>query len=145
MSYHVADDDGPPHRALSESGATVFVVDRRAPRLLAIHGVTEVQQLSRSAGPLGVLFRFACLRLGPLSRRLNLFYEQQKLRIAVQHPENRIGVLILKHTPALPSSNHFRTLIKKLFQLFLREPPIFSGWPQFFPVPEVRTTPGQRS
>jgi hypothetical protein len=27
MSYHVADDDGPPHRALSENGATVFVVD----------------------------------------------------------------------------------------------------------------------
>lgn len=27
MSYHVADDDGPPHRALSESGATVFIVD----------------------------------------------------------------------------------------------------------------------
>jgi hypothetical protein len=27
MSYHVADDDGPPHRALSDEGATVFVVD----------------------------------------------------------------------------------------------------------------------
>jgi len=27
MSYQVADDDGPPHRALSESGATVFVLD----------------------------------------------------------------------------------------------------------------------
>jgi hypothetical protein len=27
MSYHVADDDGPPHRALSGEGATVFVVD----------------------------------------------------------------------------------------------------------------------
>lgn len=26
-SYHVADDDGPPHRARSEGGATVFVVD----------------------------------------------------------------------------------------------------------------------
>jgi hypothetical protein len=27
MSYHVADDDGPPHRALSEVGATIFIVD----------------------------------------------------------------------------------------------------------------------
>jgi hypothetical protein len=27
MSYHVADNDGPPHRARSEHGATVFVVD----------------------------------------------------------------------------------------------------------------------
>ena len=26
-SYHVADDDGPPHRARSERGAMVFVVD----------------------------------------------------------------------------------------------------------------------
>jgi hypothetical protein len=26
MSYHVA-DDGPPHRALSENGATVFAID----------------------------------------------------------------------------------------------------------------------
>jgi|SRR6266851_313678 len=26
-SYHVTDDEGPPHRALSENGATVFVVD----------------------------------------------------------------------------------------------------------------------
>jgi hypothetical protein len=26
-SYHVADDDGSPHRVLSENGATVFVVD----------------------------------------------------------------------------------------------------------------------
>jgi hypothetical protein len=25
--YHVADDDGPPHRVLSENGATIFVVD----------------------------------------------------------------------------------------------------------------------
>jgi hypothetical protein len=27
MSYHVADYDGPPHRALSTTGATIFVVD----------------------------------------------------------------------------------------------------------------------
>ncbi len=27
MSYHVADEDGPPHRVLSESGATLFLVD----------------------------------------------------------------------------------------------------------------------
>ena len=26
-SYHVADDDGPPHRVLSENGATIFIVD----------------------------------------------------------------------------------------------------------------------
>jgi hypothetical protein len=26
-SYHVADDDGPAHRVLSENGATVFIVD----------------------------------------------------------------------------------------------------------------------
>jgi hypothetical protein len=26
-TYHVADDDGPPHRALSEKGATIFIVD----------------------------------------------------------------------------------------------------------------------
>jgi hypothetical protein len=26
-SWHIADDDGSPHRARSESGATVFVVD----------------------------------------------------------------------------------------------------------------------
>ena len=26
-SYHVGDDDGPPHRVLSENGATVFIVD----------------------------------------------------------------------------------------------------------------------
>lgn len=26
-SYHVADDDGSPHRARSESGATIFVMD----------------------------------------------------------------------------------------------------------------------
>lgn len=26
-SYHVADDDGAPHRAVSDGGATVFVVD----------------------------------------------------------------------------------------------------------------------
>lgn len=25
--YHVADNDGPPHRVLSESGATIFIVD----------------------------------------------------------------------------------------------------------------------
>ena len=27
-SYHVADDDGPPHRVLSKNGATIFIVDR---------------------------------------------------------------------------------------------------------------------
>lgn len=27
MTYHVADDDGPPHRLRTESGATVFIVD----------------------------------------------------------------------------------------------------------------------
>lgn len=27
MSYHVADDDGPPHRVLSQNGATIFIVD----------------------------------------------------------------------------------------------------------------------
>jgi hypothetical protein len=27
ISYHVADNDGPPHRVLSESGATIFIVD----------------------------------------------------------------------------------------------------------------------
>ena len=27
MSYHVADDAGPPHRVLSEAGARVFIVD----------------------------------------------------------------------------------------------------------------------
>jgi mannose-6-phosphate isomerase class I len=27
MSYHIADDDGPPHRALSDRGATIFIVD----------------------------------------------------------------------------------------------------------------------
>ncbi len=27
MSYHAADDDGPPHRVRSESGATIFIVD----------------------------------------------------------------------------------------------------------------------
>ena len=26
-SYHVADGDGPPHRVLSEDGATIFIVD----------------------------------------------------------------------------------------------------------------------
>jgi hypothetical protein len=26
-SYHVADDDGPPHRVHSEKGATIFIVD----------------------------------------------------------------------------------------------------------------------
>jgi hypothetical protein len=26
-SYHVADDDGPPHRVLSKHGATIFIVD----------------------------------------------------------------------------------------------------------------------
>ena len=26
-SYHVGDHDGPPHRVLSEDGATVFIVD----------------------------------------------------------------------------------------------------------------------
>ena len=26
-SYHVSDDDGPPHRVLSEGGATIFIVD----------------------------------------------------------------------------------------------------------------------
>jgi hypothetical protein len=26
-SYHVADDDGAPHRALSKDGATIFIVD----------------------------------------------------------------------------------------------------------------------
>jgi hypothetical protein len=26
-SYHVADDEGPPHRVLSENGATIFIVD----------------------------------------------------------------------------------------------------------------------
>jgi hypothetical protein len=26
-SYYVADDDGPPHRVLSENGATIFMVD----------------------------------------------------------------------------------------------------------------------
>jgi len=27
MSYHVADDEGSPHRVLSDSGATLFIVD----------------------------------------------------------------------------------------------------------------------
>jgi hypothetical protein len=27
MSYHVADDEGPPHRVLSDGGATLFIVD----------------------------------------------------------------------------------------------------------------------
>ena len=27
ISYHVADDDGPPHRVRSESGATIFIID----------------------------------------------------------------------------------------------------------------------
>ena len=27
MSYHVADDDGAPHRLISNSGASVFIVD----------------------------------------------------------------------------------------------------------------------
>lgn len=26
-SYHVADDEGPPHRVVSKNGATVFIVD----------------------------------------------------------------------------------------------------------------------
>lgn len=26
-SYHVADDDGPPHRAHSDEGATIFIAD----------------------------------------------------------------------------------------------------------------------
>ena len=26
-TYHVADDEGPPHRVLSKTGATIFIVD----------------------------------------------------------------------------------------------------------------------
>ena len=27
MSYHVADDDEPPHRVISDNGATIFIID----------------------------------------------------------------------------------------------------------------------